>query len=160
MLLPSCVLVAGSASHWFTQRHRTCHLHLLPLLIRCHQPCLPRARTRVSAKLPVQLVQHFFLLFRTGYVRFYFFRPTFNFFSWHSCVAGLVGCVIMCFFIDTVTASIAFVICCVLTVSLHLRQFPQTWGSISQALIFHQVFKVFFNPLLSSSSIIVSLSCV
>ncbi len=66
-------------------------------------------------------------------------RPTFHLFSWHTCSLALIGCLIMCFVINAMYASIAIALCMILVVVLHMRSFPQSWGSISQALIFHQV---------------------
>ncbi|KAK1882449.1 Solute carrier family 12 member 9 [Dissostichus eleginoides] len=45
------------------------------------------------------------------------FRPTFQLFSWHTCLLGIVSCLVMMFVINPI------------------------WGYISQALIFHQVRK-------------------
>jgi potassium/chloride transporter 9 len=48
----------------------------------------------------------------------------------------------MCFIVSAVFASIAIGILTLLIAVLHLRDFPRaSWGSISQALIFHQVRK-------------------
>ena len=70
------------------------------------------------------------------------FRPTFKYFSWHTAVVGAVGSVIMCFIVSAVFASIAIGISATLIAVLHLRDFPRaSWGSISQAMIFHQVRK-------------------
>ncbi|CAH1772255.1 unnamed protein product [Owenia fusiformis] len=69
------------------------------------------------------------------------FRPTFNFFSWHSCVLGIIGSLVMCFLVNPIYASIAIMLLTVLCVVLHLRSMPTSWGHISQALIFHQVRK-------------------
>ncbi|XP_005097586.1 solute carrier family 12 member 9 [Aplysia californica] len=69
------------------------------------------------------------------------FRPTFVYFSWHTCSLGLLGCMIMCFLISPIYTSIAMVLMLVLVILLHFRSLPTTWGSISQALIFHQVRK-------------------
>ena len=48
---------------------------------------------------------------------------------------------VMCFLIQAAYASVAIVIFLVLVIALHLRTFDSSWGSISQALIFHQVRK-------------------
>ena len=66
-------------------------------------------------------------------------RPTFRYFTWHTCALGLVGCMIMCFLISPIYTSVALVLMLVLIILLHIRSLPSTWGSISQALIFHQV---------------------
>ncbi|KAJ3581507.1 hypothetical protein NHX12_016569, partial [Muraenolepis orangiensis] len=46
-------------------------------------------------------------------------EPTFRYFTWHTCVLGIMGCLIMMFLINAIYASLG----------------------ISQALIFHQVRK-------------------
>ena len=70
------------------------------------------------------------------------FRPTFKYFSWHTALLGAVGSIIMCFIVSPAFASIAIGILLGLLAMLHLRDFPRaSWGSISQALIFHQVRK-------------------
>ncbi|XP_070207369.1 solute carrier family 12 member 9-like isoform X2 [Littorina saxatilis] len=69
------------------------------------------------------------------------FRPTFRYFTWHTCSLGLIGCMIMCFLISAIYTSIALVLMLCLIIVLHIRSLPSTWGSISQALIFHQVRK-------------------
>lgn len=70
------------------------------------------------------------------------FRPTFKYFSWHTCFVGLVGTLIMMFVINSVYASSSIILCLLLVIALHLfspaAQGAQ-WGSISQALMFHQV---------------------
>ena len=68
------------------------------------------------------------------------FRPTFKYFSWHTALVGAVGSIIMCFIVSAAFASIAIGILVGFICMLHLRDFPRaSWGSISQALIFHQV---------------------
>ncbi|KAG4070483.1 hypothetical protein HA402_005715 [Bradysia odoriphaga] len=72
------------------------------------------------------------------------FRPSFKFFSWHTCFIGLIGTLIMMFVINPIYASLSIIMCLVLVIGLHI--FSSTsqghqWGSISQALMFHQVRK-------------------
>lgn len=72
------------------------------------------------------------------------FRPSFKYFTWHTCLLGLLGTLIMMFVINPIYASLSIIMCLVLVIGLHI--FSPTsqgaqWGSISQALMFHQVRK-------------------
>lgn len=72
------------------------------------------------------------------------FRPTFKYFTWHTCFLGLMGTLIMMFVINSIYASLSIIMCLILVICLHI--FSPTsqnteWGSISQALMFHQVRK-------------------
>ncbi|XP_074496324.1 solute carrier family 12 member 9 [Sebastes fasciatus] len=69
------------------------------------------------------------------------FRPTFRYFTWHTCVLGIVGCAVMMFLINAIYAfaSIAFML--LLLLLIHYLSPTSSWGYISQALIFHQVRK-------------------
>ncbi|XP_056092898.1 solute carrier family 12 member 9 [Rhinichthys klamathensis goyatoka] len=69
------------------------------------------------------------------------FRPTFQFFSWHTCLLGIVSCVVMMFVINPVYSSASIVLLLLLLLILHYRSPTSSWGYISQALIFHQVRK-------------------
>ncbi|XP_051981581.1 solute carrier family 12 member 9 [Xyrauchen texanus] len=69
------------------------------------------------------------------------FRPTFQFFSWHTCLLGIVSCVVMMFVINPVYSSASIVLLLLLLLFLHYRSPTSSWGYISQALIFHQVRK-------------------
>lgn len=72
------------------------------------------------------------------------FRPTFKYFTWHTAFIGLMGTLIMMFVINPIYASFSVILCLILVIALHLfspaAQMAQ-WGSISQALMFHQVRK-------------------
>ncbi|XP_004521821.1 solute carrier family 12 member 9 [Ceratitis capitata] len=72
------------------------------------------------------------------------FRPLFKYFTWHTCLIGLLGTLIMMFVINPIYASSSIILCLILVIALHLfspaSQGTQ-WGSISQALMFHQVRK-------------------
>uniref|UniRef100_W5N7I6 Solute carrier family 12 member 9 n=1 Tax=Lepisosteus oculatus TaxID=7918 RepID=W5N7I6_LEPOC len=69
------------------------------------------------------------------------FRPTFQLFSWHTCLLGLLSCVVMMFLINAVYSSASMVLLLLLLLLLHYRAPTSSWGYISQALIFHQVRK-------------------
>ncbi|XP_058815021.1 solute carrier family 12 member 9 isoform X2 [Topomyia yanbarensis] len=72
------------------------------------------------------------------------FRPTYKYFTWHTAFFGLVGTAVMMFVINPIYASSSVILCLLLVIALHLfspaSQGAQ-WGSISQALMFHQVRK-------------------
>ncbi|XP_070538625.1 solute carrier family 12 member 9-like [Ptychodera flava] len=69
------------------------------------------------------------------------FRPSFNYFSWHTCMIGMLGCLTMMFLINALYASVSIVVLMILFFYIHYRTPEASWGSISQALIFHQVRK-------------------
>ncbi|KAM3834894.1 solute carrier family 12 member 9-like [Vipera latastei] len=69
------------------------------------------------------------------------FRPTFKYFTWHTCVLGIAGCLVMVFLISPIYASASVAFMVVLLVSIHYLSPSSSWGYISQALIFHQVRK-------------------
>ncbi|XP_075058456.1 solute carrier family 12 member 9-like [Mixophyes fleayi] len=69
------------------------------------------------------------------------FRPTFHYFTWHTCVLGILGCVTMMFLIQPIYASASVAFMLILLLCLHYLSPSHSWGFISQALIFHQVRK-------------------
>lgn len=68
-----------------------------------------------------------------------FNRPTFQLFSWHTCLLGILSCLVMMFVINPVYSSGSIVLLLLLLLFLHYRSPTSSWGYISQALIFHQV---------------------
>ncbi|XP_058450902.1 solute carrier family 12 member 9 [Malaya genurostris] len=72
------------------------------------------------------------------------FRPTYKYFTWHTAFFGLIGTAVMMFVINSIYALSSIILCLLLVIALHLfspaSQGAQ-WGSISQALMFHQVRK-------------------
>ncbi|XP_076149314.1 solute carrier family 12 member 9-like [Alosa pseudoharengus] len=69
------------------------------------------------------------------------FRPTFRYFTWHTCALGIVGCLVMMFLINAIYASVSIVFMLVLLLLIHYLCPTSSWGYVSQALIFHQVRK-------------------
>ncbi|XP_028322701.1 solute carrier family 12 member 9 isoform X2 [Gouania willdenowi] len=69
------------------------------------------------------------------------FRPTFQLFSWHTCLLGILSCLAMMFVINPVYSSGSIILLLLLLLFLHYRSPTSSWGYISQALIFHQVRK-------------------
>ncbi|KAE8603573.1 hypothetical protein XENTR_v10014376 [Xenopus tropicalis] len=69
------------------------------------------------------------------------FRPTFRYFTWYTCILGILGCLIMIFLIQPIYASASVAFMLVLLLCLHYMSPNHSWGFISQALIFHQVRK-------------------
>ncbi|KAM4677160.1 solute carrier family 12 member 9 [Discoglossus pictus] len=69
------------------------------------------------------------------------FRPTFTLFSWHTCLLGILSCLVMMFLINPAYASGSIVLLLLLLGTIHFRSSSSSWGYISQALIFHQVRK-------------------
>ncbi|KAI3409896.1 hypothetical protein GPALN_006270 [Globodera pallida] len=69
------------------------------------------------------------------------FRPNFKYFSWHSCALGAISTVVMMLIIDASMSAVAVVILMLLIMILHYQAPIGSWGSISQALIYHQVRK-------------------
>lgn len=67
------------------------------------------------------------------------FRPSFKYFSGKTTSIGMLGCIVMMFVINSLYAAITVIMCLLLVIALHIRSPPVRWGSISQALIFHQV---------------------
>uniref|UniRef100_A0AAZ3RMU6 Solute carrier family 12 member 9 n=1 Tax=Oncorhynchus tshawytscha TaxID=74940 RepID=A0AAZ3RMU6_ONCTS len=67
------------------------------------------------------------------------FRPTFQVFSWHTCLLGILSCLVMMFVINPVYSSASIILLLLLLLFLHYRSPTSSWGYISQALIFHQV---------------------
>lgn len=72
------------------------------------------------------------------------FRPTFKHFSWVTSLVGLVGCAALIFSLRPLYACGAAFACSTLVLALHFLSpaaAEPKWGSLSQALIFHQVRK-------------------
>ncbi|RDD47297.1 Solute carrier family 12 member 9 [Trichoplax sp. H2] len=69
------------------------------------------------------------------------FRPTFRFYSWHQALFGLIGCLVLMFFINALYATISIAVMIVLFVIISVRGPVTPWGDLSQAVIYHQVRK-------------------
>ncbi|KRY55351.1 Solute carrier family 12 member 9, partial [Trichinella britovi] len=70
------------------------------------------------------------------------FRPTFRYFSVLTSFCGFAGCIAMMFVVNPVSSGVTIIFLLLLLIGLHyVVPMPASWGSISQALIFHQVRK-------------------
>ncbi|XP_013148771.1 PREDICTED: solute carrier family 12 member 9 [Papilio polytes] len=72
------------------------------------------------------------------------FRPSFKYFSWVSAALGVCGSAALVFALRPAYAAAAALACTALVLALHLLSpaaADPNWGSLSQALIFHQVRK-------------------
>lgn len=71
------------------------------------------------------------------------FRPTFKYFSWHTCLIGFLGTATMMFLVSPMFSAIGILLCLSLVFALNVFMpiRKENWGSISQALLFHQVRK-------------------
>uniref|UniRef100_A0A8C5HI71 Solute carrier family 12 member 9 n=1 Tax=Gouania willdenowi TaxID=441366 RepID=A0A8C5HI71_GOUWI len=69
------------------------------------------------------------------------FRPTFRYFTWHTCVLGIISSAVMMFLINAIYASASIAFMLLLLLLIHYLSPTSSWGYISQALIFHQVRK-------------------
>lgn len=69
------------------------------------------------------------------------FRPTFKYFSWHTALLGTVSTVAVMVVVNYIWALVAIAIAIILSAISHYTAPRVAWGSISQALIFHQVRK-------------------
>lgn len=71
------------------------------------------------------------------------FRPSFAYFTWHTCAVGILGTLAMSLLVSWWCMLLSVVLCAGMAVVIHNFS-PATannWGSLSQALIFHQVRK-------------------
>uniref|UniRef100_A0A8C4DFE0 Solute carrier family 12 member 9 n=1 Tax=Dicentrarchus labrax TaxID=13489 RepID=A0A8C4DFE0_DICLA len=69
------------------------------------------------------------------------FRPSFRCFTWHTCILGILGSLVMMFLINAIYASASIAFMLLLLMLIHYLGPISNWGYISQALIFHQVRK-------------------
>ncbi|CAI5442281.1 unnamed protein product [Caenorhabditis angaria] len=69
------------------------------------------------------------------------FRPTFKYFSWQSCALGVLATGTMMLVVDSSMSAIGVVFLLSLIMVLHYQAPSVSSGSISQALIYHQVRK-------------------
>ncbi|ORY79474.1 amino acid permease-domain-containing protein, partial [Protomyces lactucae-debilis] len=69
------------------------------------------------------------------------FRPSFQYYSWHTALLGFVWSFLTMFYVDGSIASAAFAFLATLFLMVHYFGAPKNYGDVSQALIYHQVRK-------------------
>ncbi|XP_065321939.1 solute carrier family 12 member 9-like isoform X2 [Gordionus sp. m RMFG-2023] len=69
------------------------------------------------------------------------FRPSFTHFSWHSALLGSGACLVIMFAVAPTFSALGLTVCAFLVALLHWKTPASSWGSLSQALLFHQVRK-------------------
>uniref|UniRef100_A0A8R1HLF9 Solute carrier family 12 member 9 n=1 Tax=Caenorhabditis japonica TaxID=281687 RepID=A0A8R1HLF9_CAEJA len=69
------------------------------------------------------------------------FRPTFKYFSWQTCALGVIATGTMMLVVDASMSALGVVVLMTLIMVLHYQAPSVSSGSISQALIYHQVRK-------------------
>jgi len=136
-----CSFSRALSPDWILERYCPTELRPFPSFVLRYQFGMSHARTFFSSKLQVLLIPIYCRTFE-GYNFFLMlYRPTFRYFSWHTALLGLMGTLVMMFVINAVYASVSLLLCLVLIICLHFFSPARTanWGSISQAIIFHQV---------------------
>ncbi|VDK82447.1 unnamed protein product [Onchocerca ochengi] len=71
----------------------------------------------------------------------FLYKPTFKYFTWHTCAIGVVSTIVMMLVIDAAMSAIGVIVLLILIITLHYQAPIGSWGFISQALIYHQVRK-------------------
>uniref|UniRef100_A0A671S696 Solute carrier family 12 member 9 n=1 Tax=Sinocyclocheilus anshuiensis TaxID=1608454 RepID=A0A671S696_9TELE len=56
------------------------------------------------------------------------FRPTFRYFTWHTCVLGIMGCAVMMFLINAIYASASIAFMLLLLLLIHYLSPVSSWG--------------------------------
>eukprot|EP00164_Ancoracysta_twista_P004589 GFYU01006193.1.p1 GENE.GFYU01006193.1~~GFYU01006193.1.p1 ORF type:complete len:905 (+),score=254.32 GFYU01006193.1:71-2716(+) len=69
------------------------------------------------------------------------FRPRFRYFTWGTALLGAIGCVAIMFASNAIYASLSIFILTLVFAYIHYRAPSNSWGDVSQALIYHQVRK-------------------
>eukprot|EP01084_Bolivina_argentea_P108178 193324_1 len=69
------------------------------------------------------------------------FRPSFTYYTWHTCLLGTLSNLAVMFFVDYRFGIAAFIIEIGIFIYLIYRQPENIWGDVTQSIIFHQVRK-------------------
>jgi uncharacterized membrane protein len=127
---------------WIPKRYRSTKFSPVPSFLLRHKFGLSMPELSSAPNFRFELIL-FLVFFVKSFqlIRFLFHRPTFHYFSWHTALLGLTGTMVMMFVINPVYASVSLLLCLILIIMLHFFSPARTanWGSISQAIIFHQV---------------------
>eukprot|EP00753_Platysulcus_tardus_P006990 PLAT14754.2.p1 GENE.PLAT14754.2~~PLAT14754.2.p1 ORF type:complete len:912 (+),score=500.85 PLAT14754.2:57-2792(+) len=69
------------------------------------------------------------------------FRPSFRYFNQWTALFGFLLCFIVMFYLNPVYAAISVIVMIAVMVYIYCKAPPNAWGSLAQALIYHQVRK-------------------
>jgi len=79
------------------------------------------------------------------------FRPRFRYFTWHTALAGFLGCLIVMYYVNLMYAAAVTILTILFWIAIHIRHVPVDWGDVTQALMYHQVRKYLLRMSTSAS---------
>ena len=79
------------------------------------------------------------------------FRPRFQYFTWHTSLAGFLGCLVVMYYVNFMYAAAVTILTILFWIMIHIRHVPVNWGDVTQALMYHQVRKYLLRMSTSAS---------